>query len=72
MQHITNIILPELITMICLDSTCLDLIAYEFELFYLTNNILLPNGKSKQEKLIEHVLVLATKTLINQKDMSMA
>jgi len=58
--------------MICLDSTCLDLIAYELELFYLTNNILLPNGKNKQEKLIEHVLVLATKTLINQKDMSMA
>ena len=51
---------------------CLDLIAYELELFYLTNNILLPNGKNKQEKLIEHVLVLATKTLINQKDMSMA
>ena len=58
--------------MICLDSTCLDLIAYELELFYLTNNILLPNGKNKQEKLIEHVLVLATKALINQKDMSMA
>jgi len=58
--------------MICLDSTCLDLIAYELELFYLTNNILLPNGKNKQEKLIEHVLVSATKTLINQKDMSMA
>ena len=58
--------------MICLDSTCLDLIAYELESFYLTNNILLPNGKNKQEKLIEHVLVLATKTLINQKDMSMA
>ena len=58
--------------MICLDSTCLDLIAYELELLYLTNNILLPNGKNKQEKLIEHVLVLATKTLINQKDMSMA
>ena len=58
--------------MICLDLTCLDLIAYELELFYLTNNILLPNGTNKQEKLIEHVLVLATKTLINQKDMSMA
>jgi len=58
--------------MICLDSTCLDLIAYELKLLYLTNNILLPNGKNKQEKLIEHVLVLATKTLINQKDMSMA
>jgi len=58
--------------MICLDSTCLDLIAYELELFYLTNNILLTNGKNKQEKLIEHVLVLATKALINQKDMSMA
>ena len=58
--------------MICLDSTCLDLIAYELELLYLTNNILLPNGKNKQEKLIEHVLVLATKPLINQKDMSMA
>ena len=58
--------------MICLDSTCLDLIAYELKLLYLTNNILLPNGKNKQEKLIEHVLVLATKALINQKDMSMA
>ena len=58
--------------MICFDSTCLDLIDYELELFYLTNNILLPNGKNKQEKLIELVLVLATKPLINQKGMSIA
>ena len=32
----------------------------EFELFYLTNNTLLPNGKNKQRKLIQHVLILST------------
>ena len=33
----------------------------ELELFYLTNNTLLPNGKNKQRKLIQHVLILSTR-----------